>query len=268
MWTQNIFCQWQNRHYELHWSMNPSLFLAVEKALRVHSIHSRSTWGPRASERWNYNSSLMPVLKGLPLPWVTPHEEDVILAGCYQLCKLKTWKISSSKRIIKNWGNLASSETLWQACKVFIFPATISMLENQEWGKWFLLFFFFPTWCYSVLNAEIQGTWNINVQWKNWSDSQNLSQDSVQLWLSKGRWVRKSLYHPYWSGCSEYQFCSLLLDYTLRRRGKLTCSLECEMRNSFATQPRIFELWFCWHQQLSAESSFPFAVALVLLKEE
>lgn len=143
MWTQNIFCQWQNRHYELHWSMNPSLFLAVEKALRVHSIHSRSTWGPRASERWNYNSSLMPVLKGLPLPWVTPHEEDVILAGCYQLCKLKTWKISSSKRIIKNWGNLASSETLWQACKVFIFPATISMLENQEWGKWFLLFFFF-----------------------------------------------------------------------------------------------------------------------------
>lgn len=132
LWTQNIFCQWQSRHYELHWSMNQSLFLAEGKALRVHSIHSRSTWGPRTSQRWNYNSSVMPVLKGLSLPWVTPHEEDVILAGHYQLCKLKTWKISSSKRIIKNWGNLVCPETFWQDWKVFHFPASISMLENQE----------------------------------------------------------------------------------------------------------------------------------------
>lgn len=169
--------------------MNQSLFLAVGKALRVHSIHSRYTWGPRAPQRWNYNSSVMPVLKGLALPWVTPHEEDVILAGHYQLCKLKTWKIPASKCIIKNWGNLASPETLWQACKVFNFPDSISMLENQEWGKRFLLSlpFFFFTWCYSILNAESQGIWNVNVKCKSWSDCQNLSQDSVQLWLSKGR---------------------------------------------------------------------------------
>lgn len=154
MWTQNIFCQWQNRHYELRWRINQSLFLAVGKALRVHSTHSRSTWGPRASQRWNYNSSVMPVLKGLSLPWVTPHEEDVILTGHYQLCKLKTWKTPSSKCIIKNWGNMVCLETLWQACIVFNFPALISILENQEWGKrvwvffllWFFLVFFLFGW--------------------------------------------------------------------------------------------------------------------------
>lgn len=76
---------------------------------------------------------------------------------------------------------------------------------------------------------------------------------AVAQWWEKGQAV--SLYQPYQSGCSEYQFSPLLSDYTLRRRGKSTCSLECKKRNGFAAQPHIFEPWFCWYQQQSADSS-------------
>lgn len=138
------------------------------------------------------------------------------------------------------------------------------MLENQKRGEMMYLI-----WYYGVLNEEIQGTWKINVWWKNRYNSTlpepHPSFSAVMAWWGeKGQEV--SIYQPYQSGWSEYSVhcCwiihwgeeeNLLAPWNSRRQIVLLPSLR------FLNMILLISAAECW-------IIFSFAVALTLCKEK
>lgn len=125
------------------------------------------------------------------------------------------------------------------------------MLENQKRGKVIYLI-----WYYGVLNEEIQGTWKINVWWKNRYDSTlPESQPSFRAvmawWGEKGQEV--SIYQPYQSAWSEYSVHCCWIIHWGEEENLL---VPWNSRRQIVLLPASdFWTWFCWYQQQNAESS-------------